>query len=684
MKKNIKKVTYGALAVTMMLPLGSTSIKAAVENNSASHVELSKLQNKKVSTSTNQQNSNAASQSNVDAPSLTFAQFEADANGAQQYFSKSLWETVASYVGNYRYNNDVIPQSAFDKIYMLNQTISRIDSTKGVEYLHGLAQVDLRNGNTDTLTQEDFDRFAEVPTISYFTASGNVNLENIDFLKGMDGLTSVDIDNTSVSDLSPLAESGLKSSKHATLYASHLNQFDKDGDGFADGNGVDESSLKNILGIHFVTLNLNYDNITDNGVEILSGLTPLLVGVTYPEFSLGLNGNNIYDVSPLGKIAFDKEKMNKINVYVQDNHILDISPLTNFTTDASLNHVDGRNQYINLNDPHFNGKYDEYINHKYVFPTITELDGKTIMESTNEPTNTFRKTSNSDGTHSYEWFTQGKKTFQFQSDAGDTSGSDLQFDGSIEQTIGDKPAADKNSVTAHFVLNDKNGEKLSDDKITTGQTGDSYSLDYGTSMKTIAKDGKVYDLKSIDGKESGTFTDVNQDVYYIYSLRDDGTPAEDAAPVHVVYVDEAGNKISDGYDITGKVGDKKSADKKNISGYTFKEFQDADDKDGNVTLGDKERTIKVVYTKSSDDNNNGGNGDDNGNGQKPGDNGNNNGKNTDPKTNNNVTKNVTQNLSRRLPQTGENLRNAGFLTLIGIGLVSLAGYYVLNKKKSVK
>ncbi len=137
------------------------------------------------------------------------------------------------------------------------------------------------------------------------------------------------------------------------------------------------------------------------------------------------------------------------------------------------------------------------------------------------------------------------------------------------------PAGD---VTVKYV--DESGNKLSDDVVLTGNIGQNYNSE----QKTI--DG--YTFKEVQGNPTGSFTDQEQVVTYVYTK----VPVK-AGDVTVKHTDEEGNKIAEDTVLTGNIGDRYTIKEKDIPGYTVKEVR------GNLTgvFTEKEQEISYVYTE---------------------------------------------------------------------------------------
>ncbi|MFL1696269.1 MucBP domain-containing protein, partial [Weissella kandleri] len=114
------------------------------------------------------------------------------------------------------------------------------------------------------------------------------------------------------------------------------------------------------------------------------------------------------------------------------------------------------------------------------------------------------------------------------------------------------------NVTARYI--DENGNDIAKPDFKTGRVG--------TEFKTTKKDIKGYTFQKVEGLEIGKFSSQNKIVTYIYSK-----DIVKAADVTVKYVDENGKEIAKSEVKSGNVGDKYTTEKKDITGYTFKEVK---------------------------------------------------------------------------------------------------------------
>ena len=116
-----------------------------------------------------------------------------------------------------------------------------------------------------------------------------------------------------------------------------------------------------------------------------------------------------------------------------------------------------------------------------------------------------------------------------------------------------------------------------------GNVGDAFTTD----QKIIPG----YTFKEVQGNTTGTFTEAEQTVTYVYTK-------DPVAGANVIakYVDDKGNSINDNAVLNGNVGDAFTTDQKIIPGYTFKEVQ------GNTTgtYTDTEQVVTYVYTKNTE------------------------------------------------------------------------------------
>ena len=162
----------------------------------------------------------------------------------------------------------------------------------------------------------------------------------------------------------------------------------------------------------------------------------------------------------------------------------------------------------------------------------------------------------------------------------DTSVSGYDYLGYIHSTNDhESPVVPKiGTVLVHFV--NENGNTIVPDETLTGNVGEQY--------KSEAKTITGYILKEVQGNATGTFTDQQQEVTYVYTKE----PIK-GADVVVHYVDEEGTTLAQAETLTGNVGEQYTSEKKAIEGYLFKEVR------GNATgtFTDQQQEVTYVYTK---------------------------------------------------------------------------------------
>lgn len=126
-------------------------------------------------------------------------------------------------------------------------------------------------------------------------------------------------------------------------------------------------------------------------------------------------------------------------------------------------------------------------------------------------------------------------------------------------------------VTAEYV--DEDGKTLADDEEIKGRVGKEY--------KTEEKSFDDYDLSSVDGNPTGTFTKEDILVTYNYKAK--------TGTVIAHYVDVDGNNIADDNVYTGKVGETYSTEQLEFGEYYLEDIEGSTD--GKFING----TIEVTY-----------------------------------------------------------------------------------------
>ncbi|MEQ7192922.1 MucBP domain-containing protein [Enterococcus avium] len=164
----------------------------------------------------------------------------------------------------------------------------------------------------------------------------------------------------------------------------------------------------------------------------------------------------------------------------------------------------------------------------------------------------------------------------------DTSVSDYDYLGYIHSSNNHEspvvPEKKEGTVLVHFV--DENGNTIVPDETLTGNIGEKYTSE----AKTI----NGYSLKEIRGNATGTFTEQQQEVTYVYTKE----PVK-GANVVVRYVDEEDNTIAPAETLTGNVGEQYKSEAKTITGYILKEVPE----NATGTFTDQQQEVTYVYTK---------------------------------------------------------------------------------------
>ncbi|WP_261806460.1 MSCRAMM family protein [Lapidilactobacillus luobeiensis] len=141
------------------------------------------------------------------------------------------------------------------------------------------------------------------------------------------------------------------------------------------------------------------------------------------------------------------------------------------------------------------------------------------------------------------------------------------------------PVPVQGKVTVHY--QDVEGNKIADSEELKGEVGTEY--------QAVEKAVADYTFKEVIGADSGQFTEADQEVTFIYEK----VVAQGKVTVH--YQDVEGKKIADSEVLEGEVGTEYQAEKKRVTGYTFKEVTGADS--GQFTAADQEVTF--IYEKET-------------------------------------------------------------------------------------
>ena len=133
----------------------------------------------------------------------------------------------------------------------------------------------------------------------------------------------------------------------------------------------------------------------------------------------------------------------------------------------------------------------------------------------------------------------------------------------------------------HIKYVDESGKKLSNDEKLTGKVGETYTSEQ--------KAFEGYTLKEVQGNSTGTFTDQEETITYVYTK----VPVKGEA-VTVKYTGDDGKKIAEDTVLTGNIGEKYISTPKELSGYSIKGVQG--NPKGVFTHAKQE--VKYLYTKN--------------------------------------------------------------------------------------
>ncbi|WP_312730231.1 MucBP domain-containing protein, partial [Enterococcus sp.] len=132
-------------------------------------------------------------------------------------------------------------------------------------------------------------------------------------------------------------------------------------------------------------------------------------------------------------------------------------------------------------------------------------------------------------------------------------------------------------VTVKYL--DENGQTLAPNVTLSGYVGEPFT--------TEEKDISGYTLKEIQGDRIGTFSDVAQEVVYVYER-------SDAAPVTVKYEDTEGNELAAPTVMNGKIGLPYTSEAKTIPGW----FVAQTPSNANGTYSETAQEVVYVYERS--------------------------------------------------------------------------------------
>ncbi len=145
-----------------------------------------------------------------------------------------------------------------------------------------------------------------------------------------------------------------------------------------------------------------------------------------------------------------------------------------------------------------------------------------------------------------------------------------------------EPAPQRGTVTIKYV--DENGQELIDSDELTGEVGSEYT--------TKAKDIPGYELVETPSNATGTFTEGDIVVVYVYGQ--ESVPAPQRGTVTIKYVDENGQELIGSDELSGIVGEEYKTTPEEIAGYELVETPP----NATGTFAEEPITVTYKYKKS--------------------------------------------------------------------------------------
>ncbi|MFL1696262.1 MucBP domain-containing protein [Weissella kandleri] len=273
-----------------------------------------------------------------------------------------------------------------------------------------------------------------------------------------------------------------------------------------NGTSISDQELKSLVGMKRLTsLIFDDDGISDNSLKIFENATHLS--------SLELEENNISDVTPL-------KNLNNTDLYLDDNHIYDISSFANRVPLEKAMVV--QEQDVKLNDITMN-KQEIITSPMKISSANNERDlfGAYVLvldSDDNNLNNSYDLAKYDSDSRTIKFYNLpiGKYKIIVRYNTEAYPKMDYAFNGILEFNMNVVPY-----VTAKYV--DEAGNKISDDVVKSGEVGEQYT--------TEQKDIKNYTFKEVQGSPSGTFTDEIKTVTYVYKATPNtNTPTKPANP----------------------------------------------------------------------------------------------------------------------------------------------------------
>ncbi|MFW8052730.1 MucBP domain-containing protein [Vagococcus fluvialis] len=431
----------------------------------------------------------------------------------------------------------------------------KVDSLEGLQYLTGISQ--LITSNVQFLNPDELYKISTLKQLTYLSMGGS-NIENIDFVVGLDNLTGLVLPSNKVKDVSP-SFNFYNSNKRAQY--------------------------------NFLTQNVS-ENISIKASESL----------IIPEMKLtGVNGNQVdfqSFKSNSAKFTYSNGEFIGVNIkpgnyvisyYFMDNSIKHAGAFSGIATlNIEVTAAEAAPVTVKHQDAEGNKlSEDVVLKGKVGLPYQSEavsINGWTLKETPVNAAGTFTeeaqeiiyvyerteaspvtvKHQDAEGNKlSEDVVLNGKIGLPYQSEAASITGWALKetpanatgtFTEETQEVIYVYERTEASPVTVKH--QDAEGNKLSEDVVLKGKVG----LPYQSEAVSI----NGWTLKETPANAAGTFTEEAQAVIYVYERTE-------ASPVTVKHQDAEGNKLSEDVVLNGKIGLPYQSEAVSINGWTLKE-----------------------------------------------------------------------------------------------------------------
>lgn len=513
-------------------------------------------------------------------------------------------------------NKDNFKKSELEKLTTLGtnarDAVKNVKDLTGLEYATNLVKLDF--GQAPLIS--DITPLKNTTKLEEFDISENKLITDLTPLKNNNNLKTLKIKFTNINSLSPIS-SGLNNLfvDYTTIPTSELLKFSKLKHlGYSGHKNVSAEDIKNIATLHdLYNLELAEDNLQDGMVALLAPLKLTFFSAPYNNFSslagfdkldysnmegLGVIGNHIMGMSvfsPMMKkgcirpinamqqtFAYDKQ-ISSNNTIIVKNPVKDYlgsseKPIKISPNDNSITYDQLTDTIVIAGKPGTSGKakisysyarsyvtYDAQIDIPYEFKAplpakkvtvhYQDVNGKKIAEDqilSGNIGDTYKSDQiNIDG-------------YTFKKVIGDASGIFKDLEQEVTY-IYSKDSIKANDIIVHY--QDVNGERITDDKVLSGNIGENYILD----NSDIINNGITYHYVSAQPNIlAGKFGDIDQ-------------------PSLVTLTYNINHQVIKGSNFSMYIGD----DKPTVDSFKAS-AKDKDGKDSAITLD----LSKVDYTKA--------------------------------------------------------------------------------------